>query len=54
MIGRFGQIIGLGLPFVAMAMELGGSITSGPMLGMLVFSICCFAIGSILERHSGT
>lgn len=50
-IGRLGQLIGLGLPALAVMLELGGSITSGPMLGMLVFSICCFSIGWIIERY---
>lgn len=52
-IGRFGQFVGLALPAVAVMLELGGQITSGPMLGMLVFSVCCFGIGWILERYSG-
>ncbi len=50
-IGRFGQLLGLVLPGLAVMLELGGRITSGPMLGMLVFSVCCFAIGWIMERY---
>ena len=50
-IGRIGQLIGLGLPALAVLLELSGRITSGPMLGMLVFSICCFSIGWIFERY---
>lgn len=53
-IGRFGQLVGLTLPVAAVMLELGGRITSGPMLGMLAFSICCFGIGWILERYSAT
>ncbi len=51
-IGRLGQLIGLGLPALAVMLELSGRITSGPMLGMLVFSICCFSIGWIIERYT--
>ncbi len=50
-IGRIGQLIGLGLPALAVLLELSGRITSGTMLGMLVFSICCFSIGWIFERY---
>lgn len=53
-IGRFGQGVGLTLPAIAVLMELSGRITSGPMLGMLVFSVCCFAIGRILEGYAGS
>ncbi|MFM1902588.1 MAG: hypothetical protein RLZZ440_488 [Planctomycetota bacterium] len=50
-IGRIGQLVGLGLPALAVMLELGGRISPGPMLGMLVFSVCCFSIGWILERY---
>ena len=50
-IGRIGQLVGLGLPAVAVLLELSWKITSGPMLGMLVFAICCFSIGWIFERY---
>ena len=52
-IGRLGQLVGLTVPALAVMMELTGRITSGPMLGMLVFSVCCFAIGRILEGYAG-
>ena len=51
-VGRLGQFLGLSIPALAVIMELSGRITSGPMLGMLVFSICCFGIGRILEIYS--
>ena len=38
----------------AVMLELGGKISSGPMLGILVFSISCFGIGWILERYSAS
>ena len=53
-VGRFGQMLGLTIPALAVVMELSGRITSGPMLGMLVFSVCCFAIGRILEGYAGS
>jgi hypothetical protein len=53
-IGRLGQMLGLTVPALAVVMELSGRITSGPMLGMLVFSVCCFAIGRILEGYAGS
>ena len=53
-IGRFGQLAGLTIPALAVMLELGGRITSGPMLAMLVFSVCCFAIGRILEGYAGS
>jgi hypothetical protein len=52
-VGRFGQLAGLTIPAIAVLMELTHRITSGPMLGMLVFSVCCFAIGRILEGYAG-
>jgi len=53
-VGRLGQMLGLTIPALAVVMELSGRITSGPMLGMLVFSVCCFAIGRILEGYAGS
>lgn len=53
-VGRLGQVIGLTVPALAVMMELTGRITSGPMLGMLVFSVCCFVIGRILEGYAGS
>jgi hypothetical protein len=53
-VGKLGQMIGLTVPALAVVMELSGRITSGPMLGMLVFSICCFVIGRILEGYAGS
>lgn len=51
-IGRFGQIIGLGLPAVAVLLELNRAISLGQMLMLLVFSICTFWIGRILEGYA--
>jgi len=52
-VGRLGQFAGLTIPALAVLLELNGRITSGPMLGMLVFSVCCFGIGRILEGYAG-
>jgi hypothetical protein len=53
-VGQFGQMMGLTIPALAVIMELSGRITSGPMLGMLVFSVCCFGIGRILEGYASS
>ncbi len=53
-IGRLGQFAGLTVPAIAVMLELSGRISSGPMLGMLVFSVCCFGIGRILEGYAGS
>jgi hypothetical protein len=52
-IGRLAQLAGLSLPALAVLLELNGSITSGPMLVMLVFAACCFWLGRILEAYAG-
>jgi hypothetical protein len=51
-VGRFAQFAGLTIPALAVILELNGRITSGPMLSMLVFSVCCFGIGRILEGYA--
>jgi hypothetical protein len=50
-IGRLGQLIGLGLPAVAVVLELNRTISLGQMLTLLVFSICAFWIGRIMEGY---
>lgn len=52
-IGRFGQVVGLGLPAVAVLLELNRAISLGQMLMLLVFSICTFWIGRIVEGYAG-
>jgi hypothetical protein len=51
-IGKAGQMIGLTLPALAIVLELNGSITSRPMLVMLLFSVACFWLGRIIEGYS--
>ncbi|RLS77920.1 MAG: hypothetical protein DWI03_05370 [Planctomycetota bacterium] len=48
-IGRLGQMLGLGLPALAVVLELNRSISLGRMLVILVAAVCCFWIGRILE-----
>jgi len=51
-IGRFGQLLGLGIPVVAVILELNHIISLGRMLVMLVAAVCCFWIGRILEGYA--
>ena len=51
-LGKLGQFVGLTLPALAVVLELNGSITSRPMLVMLLFSVCCFWLGRIVEGYS--
>ena len=51
-LGRLGQLIGLGLPAMAVLLELNRAISLGQMLMLLVFSICAFWIGRILEGYA--
>ncbi len=53
-IGKAGQMIGLTMPALAVILELNGSITSRPMLVMLLFSVCCFWLGRIVEGYART
>ena len=53
-LGRFGQLLGLGLPALAVVLELNRAITLGQMLVMLVAAVCCFGIGRILEGYAGS
>lgn len=52
LIGRCGQMLGLGIPAVAILLELNRAITLGQMLAMLVAAVCCFSIGRILEGYA--
>ena len=53
-LGRFGQLLGLGLPALAVVLELNRAITLGQMLVMLVAAVCCFGIGRIVEGYAGS
>ena len=50
---RLAQWLGLALPAVAVLLELGHRISLGQMLMMLVFAVCSFWIGRILETYFG-
>jgi hypothetical protein len=51
-IGRFGQLLGLGIPVFAVLLQLGGRLLPSQMLVMLVVAVCCFGIGRILEGYA--
>lgn len=53
LIGRAAQLVGLSIPPLAMACQLGGAISLGQMLAMLAFAVCCFLIGWILQGTAG-
>jgi hypothetical protein len=50
--GRFGQLLGLVIPALAVVLELNHAISLGQMLVMLVGAVCCFWIGRILEGYA--
>lgn len=52
-LGRFGQIAGLGIPFVAVTLELAGSIRPAMLLVMLLMSVAFFWLGRLLEGLAG-
>lgn len=52
LVGRLGQLLGLGIPAVAIVLELNHVISLREMLMMLVAAVCCFWIGRILEGYS--
>ena len=51
-LGRFGQLLGLGIPALAVLLELNHAISLGQMLVMLVTAVCCFWIGRIVESYA--
>jgi hypothetical protein len=53
-LGRLAQLCGLGIPALAVILELNHRITLGQMLTMLVAAVCCFWIGRILEGYGGS
>ena len=50
--GRLGQLLGLGIPCLAVLLELNHAISLGQMLLMLVGAVCCFWIGRIVEGYA--
>jgi len=53
-ISKAGQLFGLGLPMIAIILELNHRISLGQMLVMLVAAVCCFSIGRILEGFAAS
>jgi hypothetical protein len=51
-IGRGLQLVGLGVPPLAIIMQLSEAISLGQMLTMLVAAVCSFGIGRILEGYA--
>jgi hypothetical protein len=51
-VGRLLQMIGLGVPPVSIFLQLTEAISLRQMLMMLVVSVCCFAIGRIVEGYA--
>lgn len=52
LVGRLGQLLGLGIPALAIVLELNHVISLGQMLMMLVAAVSCFWIGRILEGYA--
>ncbi|MFZ4732528.1 MAG: hypothetical protein ACOYK7_08335 [Pirellulales bacterium] len=53
MFGKIGQLLGLGLPVVAVVLQLGNAISASRMLAMLLSAVCCFWIGRLVEGYAG-
>ncbi|NQW46140.1 MAG: hypothetical protein HQ464_00060 [Planctomycetes bacterium] len=51
-LGRFGQLLGLAIPLLAVLLELNRTISLGQMLVMLVAAVCCFWIGRITSAYA--
>jgi hypothetical protein len=52
-LARLLQIAGLTVPPLALIAQLNGTIEPGPMLQFLVFGVCLFGIGYLLQSYSG-
>lgn len=51
-LGRSLQMLGLGLPPLAIMLQLTETVSLGQMLIMLVAAVCFFGIGRILEGYA--
>ncbi len=49
--GRTLQMLGLGVPPLAIVLQLTETVSLGQMLIMLVAAVCLFGIGRILEGY---
>jgi hypothetical protein len=52
LVGRGLQLVGLGVPPLAIILELSESVSLGQMLLMLVAALCLFWIGRLVEGYS--
>ncbi len=50
-LGRFLQYAGLATPPLGVLGELTGTLSLGQMLLVLVFGVCLFAIGRLVEAY---
>lgn len=52
-LGKLLQLIGLGLPLIAVLAQLSNAISLGRMLVMMLAALAAFYIGRILEGYFG-
>ena len=52
-LARFLQLIGLGIPPLAMVAQLNGDISTGPMLQFLFLAVGVFVLGYAIQRYVG-
>ena len=52
-LARLLQMLGLTIPPLAMIAQLGNHISAGRMLQFLVFSVCLFGVGYLLQSSTG-
>ena len=52
-LARLLQLIGLTIPPLAMIAQLGNHISAGRMLQFLLFSVCVFLAGYLLQTYRG-
>jgi hypothetical protein len=50
---RLLQVVGLTIPPLAMIAQLGHHISAGRMLQFLLFSVCVFVAGYLLQTYRG-
>jgi hypothetical protein len=53
-IARLLQFVGLVIPPLAMVAQLGNHISAGRLLQFLVFSVCLFLAGYLLQSYRGS
>jgi hypothetical protein len=46
------QVVALGLPVVAVALQLGGAMKANAMLSMALAALCLFYLGRLIEGYS--